>query len=447
MTVDGGPTFSGPTVNGTVTVSPGTVVGHVGPSFVGLSYEKSHLLDGFFSGSNAALIAMLRLLGPAVLRIGGNSVDRTTWESAGGTITKASVDAFAACMKAAGWTAIYGVNMKTSSPSVAADEAAYATMQLGSSLYGLEIGNEIDLYTSTAQSSTWSYSIFKTQWESFASAIHAGGAGVGVALTGPASAAHYNTWTVPFASDEGSKIVLLTQHYYRANGQLSTSTLDMLLQPDPALATELKGLSSAATTGGIAHAYRCSECNSFYNGGAQGVSDEYGTALWGIDFLFTNALYGSSGVNFHGGGNGAGYTPIADSGGQVVGARPLFYAMLLFTQAGTGAMYATQASAQSLNFTAYSIGAADGSTTVVLVNKDATSGVQASVDAGASVGSASVMYLQASSLTATTGETLGGVEVGADGTWTPNPPYALSPAGHQVSVLVPPASAAVVRLY
>jgi hypothetical protein len=121
--------------------------------------------------------------------------------------------------------------------------------------------------------------------------------------------------------------------------------------------------------------------------------------------------------------------------------------MLLFALAGTGPMYATQASAQSLNFTAYSVGLADGSTNVVLVNKDATSGVRATVDAGAAVVSAEVMYLQAASITATTGVTLGGAGVGADGTWTPGPPYALSPAGHQVPVLVPPASAALVHMH
>ena len=50
---------------------------------------------------------------------------------------------------------------------------------------------------------------------------------------------------------------------------------------------------------GFGRGYRLSECNSFYNGGASGVSDAYGTALWAIDFLFLNAQYGSAGTNFH----------------------------------------------------------------------------------------------------------------------------------------------------
>ncbi len=428
-----------------MTVAPGTVLAQIGPGFAGLSYEKSHMQDGFFRGDNTALIAMLRLLGPSVLRIGANAVDRTTWESAGGpastTITKAEVDGFAALIKAAGWSAIYGVNMKTSMPSYAADEAAYAAADLGTNLYGFEIGNEPDLYPSSVVSS---YGDFTTKWESFFSAMRAGGAGPNAAFTGPASAANYDSWTVPFASDEASNITLLTQHYYRANGQDPSSTLDLLLQPDPNLVNELKALSAAAKANNIANAYRCAECNSFYNGGAAGVSDEYGTALWGVDFLFTNAQYGASGVNFHGGNNV--YTPIADANGAVVAAHPLFYGMLVFSLAGTGAMLGTQVSVPNVNFTAYAVKPGDGSTNVVLVNKDASNGVQASVDMGAAVGSASAIYLQAPSLDATSGITLGGAGVTPTGTWSPNPPYAVSSSGNNVAVLVPPGSIALVHV-
>jgi hypothetical protein len=447
MPVDGGPPFSGPTTNGTVTVTPGTTVAQIGPGFAGLSYEKSHMQDGFFRGDNAALVALLRLLGPSVLRIGANAVDRTMWETApvadaGATITKADVDGFAALIKAAGWSAIYGVNMKTSTPTYASEEAAYAVTQLGGNLYGLEIGNEPDLYPSSVVSS---YSDFKTKWESFASGIKAGGAGSNVAFTGPASAANYSTWTIPFANDEGSNITLLTQHYYRANGQDPSSTLDLLLQPDPNLVNELKKLSAAAKSNNIANAFRCGECNSFYNGGAAGVSDEYGTALWAIDFLFTNAQYGASGVNFHGGNNV--YTPIAnDANGNVVEARPLYYGMLVFSLAGTGAMLGTQVSVSNINFTAYAVQPGDGSTNVVLVNKDGSNGVQASVDMGASISSASVIYLTAPSLDATSGITLAGTAVNPDGTWNHSPPYALSSTGTQYSVLVPPGSAALVHV-
>jgi hypothetical protein len=450
--IDAGPFDAGPEMPGTVKVNRGTTLGTIGAGFAGFSYEKAHLTDGFFSGGNAALIGIFKLLGPGVLRVGGNQVDRAVWapngaaaDAGAASITKQDVDNLAAFVKAAGWSVIYGVNMKTSNPAAAADEAAYAAADLGSSLYGFEIGNEVDLYKATALSSTWSYAIFKTQWESFASAIR-GAVGASVPLTGPASAYNYKAYTIPFAADEGSRIVLLTQHYYRANGQDPTSTLDELLKPDPALLTMLDAVSTAATSANIANQYRLAEANSFYNGGANGISDAYGTALWAIDFLFTNAAHGSTGVNFHGGGNSAGYTPIADANGMVVEARPELYGILTFALAGIGPLYATTTSAGALNFTAYAVGHADGSTDVVLVDKDPAMGVRASVDIGKPVSVAGATRLRGTALADTTGTTVGGATIGADGSFSPSPPALQPVSGNVVTVDVPAASAALVHV-
>jgi hypothetical protein len=442
-------------VGATITVDPATTLGTIGPGFVGLSYEKSHLEDGFFRGDNAALIAMVDLLGPSVLRVGGNSVDETVWQTYDGgapgdaaapaVITHAEVDGLAAFAKAANWRVIYGVNLKLSSASVAEDEARYAASALGADLYGFEIGNECDLYTKVVSSpGAWTYDTFRTDWASFAAAIRAGTPGA--PLTGPASASHYATWTVPFAADEASEIDLLTQHYYRANGQLATSTIDLLLTPDPALPTELAALSAAATGGKLANRYRLAECNSFYNGGAPDVSDAFGTALWAIDFLFTNAQNGATGVNFHGGGNGTGYTPIADTGGNVVGARPIFYGMLAFAKAGQGPVLKTTGGPAGLNFSSYAVALAGSQKSIVLSNKDRTTTVRATVDAGASLSSAQAMRLTAPSLDSPTGETLGGVAIGSDGTFSPDAPQVLTVSGTTFTVDVPPGSAVLVTV-
>jgi Glycosyl hydrolase family 79 C-terminal beta domain len=453
---DGGPDDAARSVFASITVDPTTTLGTIGPGFVGLSYEKSHLTGGFFRGDNAALVAMVGLLGPSVLRVGGNSVDATVWQTfdAGAPsgdaaaptyITSADVDGLAAFAKAARWTVLYGVNLKTSSSAVDSSEAAYAATALGSALYGFEIGNECDLYTAVASSpGAWSYTAFTKDWGAFESAIHA--SAPSAPFTGPASASHYASWTVPFAKDEASKIILLTQHYYVANGQDPTSTIDLLLSPNPGLVTELQALSTAATGNAIKNLYRLSECNSFYNGGASGVSNAYGTALWAIDFLFTNAQYGSAGVNFHGGGNGTGYTPIADANGSVGGARPIFYGMLLFTKAGQGAILATSGAPSSVNFSAYAVGAAGSATSVVLSNKDGVTTVHAAVDVGAPLSSATATRLTGPALDATTGVTLGGVAIGADGSFTPNAPEALPTAGSTFTVDVPPASAVLVAV-
>ena len=58
-----------------------------------------------------------------------------------------------------------------------------------------------------------------------------------------------------------------------------------------------------------------------------------------------------------------GYTPIADSGGAVVEARPEYYGILLFTLAGQGTLYTTSLSGiGSLNITAYAVKTSSGGT-------------------------------------------------------------------------------------
>jgi hypothetical protein len=437
-------------VAGTVTVSPGKTAGHRVPGFVGLSYEKSHITDGFFTGSNATLIQCFHLLGPSVLRIGGNSADATTWMPsappvAPGSISAnagtADVDALAAFLAATNWKVIYGLNLKTSNASAAAAEATYVSSKLGASLYGYEIGNEVDLYEP-------SYASFKTTWESFAAAIRA--AVPGAPLTGPATTqGHYTSWTEPFAKDEASRIDLVTQHYYRGDGHASTSTMAELLAPDPSLTTMLGALSTAST--GIADGYRLAETNSFYNHGAPAVSDALGSALWAIDYMFTAALNGSTGVNFHGGGAGQDgptqflYTPLAESNGAVQDAQPIFYGMLLTTLAGAGTLLATTAAAGQLEFSAYALQPSAASTNVVLVNKDSTSAVLAAIDVGAPVSTATGTFLGGGSLNALTGVTLGGASISPACAWSPAQVYNLPITGSTVTVLVPPASAALVQ--
>jgi hypothetical protein len=453
---DAPPFDAGPSVLAMITVDPATSIGTVGAGFVGLSYEKEKLQEGYFRGNNTALVAMLGLLGPSLLRVGGNSVDETLWDpsDAGGpktdaapdgVITPGDVNGLAALAKAATWQVLYGVNMKTSSPTLAGDEAQYASGALGSALYGFEIGNEPDVYSSVVSSpGAWTYDAYVMDWTSFASAIHA--TTPAAPLTGPAAAYNYKVWTVPFAMDEASAILLLTQHYYVANGEAPTSTIELLLSPNPGLVTELEAISKAATTNAIKDRYRLSECNSFYNGGAPGVSDGYGTALWAIDFLFANAANGSSGVNFHGGGDGPGYTPIADNDGMVVGARPLFYGLVLFARAGHGKMLKVTGDPTTVNFSAYAIGTGGTTSSVVLSNKDASMTVHAVVDVGSKITSVGATRLAGPSLGATTGVTLGGVAIGADGTFTPGAPEPVWTAGTTFQLDIPPASAALVSV-
>jgi hypothetical protein len=235
-------TPSGPTSQAFLTVTANKA-GSIGPGFTGLSYEKSAMCMPFFTAINTDLVGLFALLGPSELRVGGNSVDQYVWtpEGSGGTanqIALADVDGLAAFLKDAGWQCIYGINLGgaakgTTTPDLAAAEVAYVAQKLGSSLIGIEIGNECDGYGAPGSyfANNWSLAQFETLWNQFRRAIVA--AAPGVPVTGPASGSNVAAWTVPFAQSATRKdLSLMTQHYYRGDGRSSTSTAANLITPD-----------------------------------------------------------------------------------------------------------------------------------------------------------------------------------------------------------------------
>jgi hypothetical protein len=462
------PTPSGPTLQATLTVSA-TPAGTIGPAFAGLSYEKSTLYEKpyLFTASNTDLIGLFKRLGPSILRIGGNSVDRSVWTPGGngqiaGQIAPSDVNALAAFVKATGWQCLYGVNLggagpnpytsgsitAATTPAQAAEEVAYVSAQFGSTLYGTEIGNEPDLYGSTYfTGTTWTVAQLQTLWAQFRAAIVAQTPGINV--TGPADAGSESGWTVPFGQwATKANISLLTQHYYRGNGQSASSTAANLVTPDSSLVNNLATLSTGAK--GIGIPFRVSECNSYYNGGSDGVSDAYASSLWVIDFLFDCALGGAVGTNFHGGGNSDGYTPIADSGGAVVEARPEFYGILLFALAGQGILYTTQLTASGLSATAYAVHTSSGGLNLVIVNKDLTNNLQLTAQLPQNVSSAALLEMTQGTgtpnLSATLGVTIQGATINNDGTFSPAAAYTLTASGSQLKCYVPALTAVLIQI-
>lgn len=73
-----------PTLPGTTpilkvdTKQPGNVFDH---GAVGLSVDANELDSGDLSANHPSLVHLMRLIGPSVLRIGGDSVDESWWTS------------------------------------------------------------------------------------------------------------------------------------------------------------------------------------------------------------------------------------------------------------------------------------------------------------------------------------------------------------------------------
>ena len=447
---------SGPltVVNASVSFSATNAGRVLNPAYCGLSYEKSQLTASLFTSNDVSLINMFSQIAPAVLRVGGNSVDTTCWGGISNKtpITASDVDAFAGFVNAlpASWHVIYGINMSVNSPTNCAAEAAYVAKAIGSHLLGFEIGNECDLYSGNGiRSSSFTYADFVSQWQALAGAITntvpgwaITNGGNGWTLTGPASAGNTEGYTVPFATNEEGIISLLTQHYYRANGQSASSTLPFLLEPDTSLPGTVSNLVAAATRANLPLGFRMDECGSFYNGGAPNVSDAYGAGLWALDFMFILAENGCQGINFHGGGDGTGYTPIADNGMSVVQARAEFYAEKMFSLADDGSVVPSVITLSSnINFTAYGIRRPNGAMSAMLNNKDTNNGVQVSVNLGADVSAAQAIELTGTNLYSTNGITLGGAPINPNGSWNGGVQFVTPATNGQVSFLVPPMSA------
>ena len=453
---------SGPMTQASLTVTT-QAAGTIGPAFAGLSYEKLAIQWPFFDPSNAVGISLFRGLGPSLLRIGGSSVDQFVWtpNGAGHTdlqVAPSDVALVAAFVKATGWQCLYGINLGgaangTTTPALAAAEVACAVEQFGSSLFGIEIGNEPDVYGLAGYyyAGHWSLAEYLTLWGQFRSAIVA--RNPGVSITGPAASYNVATWTIPYgqAVVPAGEITCLTQHYYRANGQSATSTAALLVTPDAALGKELAVLEAGAKSLGVP--YRMTECNSYYDGGASGASNSYASSLWVIDFLFNCVQFGAAGANLHGGGNSDGYTPIADSDGVVMSVRPEYYGILFFTLAGPGTLYATQLSVGSLNITAYAVKAASGNLNLILVNKEQIQNLELTVQLPQSANSASLLEMTQLSegaaspeLTAIQGVMIQGASVSLGSAFSTGAGYTLTANGSQLNCYIPALSAVLIKI-
>ena len=447
-------TAMGTVVQATVSFSLTNAGLALNPAFCGLSYDKSELTGSLFVTNDISMIQMFSQIAPAVLRVGADSVDTTCWGGLSNTtpITPSEVDAFAGFIKAlpTNWHVIYGINMSVNTPANCAAEAAYAANALGSSLLGFEIGNEVDEYVNNGiRPTTYTYAQFLSQWQALAAAITntvpgwaVTNGGNGWTLTGPVSAFNTAGYTVPFAGAEAGVISMVTQHYYRGNGESPDATIALLLSPDTTLPGTVNTIASAAASAGLPLGYRTDECNSYYGGGSANVSDTYGTALWTLDFMFTSAINGCQGVNFHGGGNTAIYTPILDSGTNVIQARPVFYGLKMFSLLPQGQVLPAVVSlASNINFTAYGVREASGATCAVLNNKETNDSVQVTVNLGSIVTAAQMTELTGPALDSTNGYTIGGATINPDGSWAGGVQSVLSATNGQLTITVPPMTA------
>ena len=241
-------------------------------------------------------------------------------------------------------------------------------------------------------------------------------------------------------NDEGSRIILATDHLYPMGVDDASQTITKLLS-SKLMSNTADSIDQVVSSARSHHLpLQIDESNDIAGGGTPGVSNVFASALWVADYLFTAAEHGAKGVNLFG---GATYEPLHLTSNSV-SAKPPYYGMLYFHYAaGNGRMVPVKV-ISSLNVVAYGIVRTDGSLRVAIVNKDQANGAIVQIKTTRTYTEATAIRLSAPSVRATSGITLGGSAVASDGTWSPNMKEPVAINGTTSSISLPAASAAVI---
>jgi hypothetical protein len=170
-------------------------------------------------------------------------------------------------------------------------------------------------------------------------------------------------------------------------------------------------------------------------------------ALWVLDYMFTLACHGCSGVNMETGVNQLGfissYSPIGDDEQGHHSARPEYYGMLAFSLAGRGDLLPVETDAPATEIKAYAARPQKDGLVLTLINKSETACVLR-LETGSQGRDASVMRLRGPAVDAKTGIMLGGAEVTSSGAWKAAHAEVLPVRKGTVTLPMPAASAAIV---
>lgn len=431
---------------------------------VGLSAEAFELSSDHLNAGHHRLVRLMRMLGPSVLRIGGNSVDFSWWTSSGeprpawatNTVTPTDLSALSGILAATRWRVLLGVDLGHFEPTRVADEARYAKKILGASLLGIEIGNEPDDFgrAQKLRATTYSVSEYLREAEVYREVLSASG----VSVFGPALGR--TEWLMQMGA-AARMFSELTLHYYPTStcaglgsATASQATATELLLPDVRQQEEatIQALVQAGRLAG--HPTRISETNTAACVSNPSAGPVFESALWALDWSLRAASHGISGISFHSDLNACGshnespicaHNELAAYAGDVT-AQPEYYGLLAARQLEGGRFVPTRLITPDPlpNLTIWATHAPDG-TIRIAVDNLATEGLPQPISIPTSGYSVTTEKLIGPSTGASGGISLGGASVTDDGLWRPNP-RPLRGRG-SVRVIVPSASAVIVTLH
>jgi hypothetical protein len=462
-----------------MTVSRRTRGRAIEPGFLGLSLEYT-AVEGYAGRDpkelNPVFLQLARNLTPdqaPVLRIGGDTTDWTWWPvpgvpKPGGirySLGPGFVHVTAALAHALGAKLILGINLEADSETIAAAEARALVRGIGRrSVEALELGNEPELYGSfawyktpagghvTGRPAGYDFTQFDGDFSRVSAALP------NVPLAGPATGAPQ--WIPGLGSFLAGqpRVRVATLHQYplkRCDMPAATAVYPSVARLLSRAASH--GLAdSVAPYVRLAHqrhvSLRIDELNSVSCGGAPGVSDVFASALWALDASFQMVRVGVDGVNIH-------TFPRATyglfrfqrrHGRWHASVAPEYYGLLMFARAAPPDSHLLRWSGTLGRVHAWATRTSEGPVHIVLINESSVQTRPLAVRVAGARGLASLERLEAPSLTARTGVTLGGQSFGSattSGLLAGRPQLSLlAPVSGDYVVKLPPASAAMLTL-
>jgi hypothetical protein len=363
-----------------------------------------------------------------------------------------------------------GINLAADQPALAGAEARGDVSAFGpSAIDAFEIGNEPNVYGKIDNYRTRSGALRKVRpknydFRRFLREFQAESAALPpLALAGPALAAgptpSKGSWIGSMRSfiEQVPRLSTLTLHRYPLR--------NCYVGPESPLYPSIANLlTGRATTGladsiegyvAIAHAHhrlvRVDELNSVACRGKSGVSDTFASALWVVDALFALARVGVDGVNVHTlPGSAYELFQFSRVDGRWRGSvRPVYYGLMMFARAAPpGSDLLRVTGRRPVGVTVWATRAHDGRVRVTLINDDpsASRTVNLSPPRGTS-GPVTLQRLEAPSISATSGVTLGGRGFGDEtysGRLAPPRTQRLRARGGRYALPLPAASAALI---
>ena len=469
--------------------------------FIGLSFEISNLRpdkDGrcMLTGDNSEVIALARAAGIKNLRIGGGSMEHDSYVAP----TRAEIDRLFAFAGAIDARVIYSfpllkANRETEAACVAT--AKYIWERYQSRLDSFSLGNEPDwrsyhtyeghvvdpeIVQTVAGRPGTAFPSYFAKWRAFAGALAR--AIPGARLSGPDTGSNYPvpgadigaegmrveswatdtgfsgmSWTEAFAraTRDFGNVAAILPHDYTGQGaagkNVARATEQMLSKLWVDVNYEVFHSRVLARVQALGLPYRITECND-HTGGVDGASNAFVSALWVLDYAHWHAEHGAIGLNFHNRRRIKTETITFDESTKTYRLNPKACGMRAFSLGAAGrAAVAGVMNPENVNMTAYAVtGGAD--TFVTIINKehgagarDVTVTINAAPAAGAAFRAAASMALAApaNNPNARAGITLGGSEIGADGSWNGAwTPQKIDASG-KCTITVPATSAVVIK--